>query len=160
MTDDLTKEQKLTILLAALEERYRSLHIIRDRVQNVCIWTLGVLLAASGWLVQSDVILSCRHKIAYVIGLLAAFAVLRFLYLADLNKGFKSQQQVAVRIELSLRLFQPGALNTPDQSIYPKAWEHALEKGGEGRFFLSTYMLLYTGLAILIFTILFKGWIL
>lgn len=33
------------ILLQGLEERYSSIRIIRERVYNITIWSLGVLLA-------------------------------------------------------------------------------------------------------------------
>ncbi len=34
-------KSKIDILLKALDERYKSIHIIRERVQTVSIWILG-----------------------------------------------------------------------------------------------------------------------
>lgn len=150
---ELTEEQKINILLSALGERYNSIHIIRERVQNICIWTLGILLTAAGWLVQSSVVLGIKQKILYSFILLIAFIVVRFLYLKDLSKGFKSQQSVASRIESALSLYEKDVFVTSENSIYPKKWEQSGKEDGEGNFFGSNYYLLYVGFFILLITI-------
>lgn len=150
-------EQKINILLSALEERYRSIHIIRERVQNICLWLLGIFLAVSGWVIQSTIILTTPQKIIYIVGTLVAFYVLRFLYLTDLNRGFKTQQIVATRIEKKLQLFKPVAFDGSEEPIYPENWKKSGGKDGEGKFFNSTYVLLYVGVTILVASILLKG---
>jgi len=159
MIKNLDNEKKVDILLSALGERYKSIHIIRDRMQSVCLWALGILFATGGWLIQSNIILTCLQKGVYITGILFAFAILRFSYLADLYSGFKSQQRVAVHIERTLGMFTPDAFNNSTETIYPKSWENAGTKTGYGKFFHTTYMLLYAGVAFLILTILLKGWL-
>ena len=147
MTIDSNK--KADVLLVALQERYASLHKIRDRVQSTGIWALGLLLGAGGWLLQSGLILTCLQKILAIVGIGAGFIVLRFWYLADLGNGFAGQQKAMVRLEKALGFFAHGAFDTSDESIYPEKWQHVGDKGCEGRFFSTTYALLYVGVAFL-----------
>jgi hypothetical protein len=49
------QKQKTDILLKALDERYKSIHIIRERVQTVSIWILGFLISGASWIYQSEI---------------------------------------------------------------------------------------------------------
>ncbi|WP_298125227.1 hypothetical protein [Brevundimonas sp.] len=152
----LNDEQKVAVLLAALAERYQAMRTIRERVQSVGLWALGLLVAAGGWLIQSRTELSDNERWIAIIGLGAALLVLRFWYLADLQKGFAGQQRVAATIERALGFFEPGALGLMDASIYPASWNEAGSTDGKGRFFSSSYALLYGGVAFLA-AVLFIG---
>ncbi len=155
---NISDKEKVDILVSALEERYRSIHIIRDRVQNICVWALGLLLGTGAWLLQAEIILSDEQKILIIVAVVVSFVVLRFNYLEDLKKGFANQQLSAARIEKTLGLFTPRFFDTnTEESIYPKSWEKAGEKGYEGKFFSSSFILLYVGLAFIIVAILFNG---
>lgn len=157
--NELDKDHKVTILIAALEERYEALRIIRGRVESVGLWSLGLLLSAGGWIISSGIVLTCFEKTLYLIGAVLAFAVLRFNYLEDLAKGFKKQQQAAVSIEKVFKLYELGFYADAGESIYPKEWEQAGTDKGDGRFFNTTYNLLYVGFAFLLIAILsIKVW--
>lgn len=154
---NLNKEKKVEVLLVALEERYRSLHIIRGRVQNVGIWALGILLAASGWLIQSEIIFSPLQKLIFIIGGSIAFIIIRFRYLDDLQIGFKAQQLTTARLEKSLGFFTPGTFDEEKAPIYPEKWEKAGTEEGNGKFFKTTYALLYVGFVFLLVAILLSS---
>lgn len=156
MTYHYKTEEKIQLLTSALEERYEALHIIRSRVENMGIWSLGILLATGGWFFQTDISFTPFEKLLLIVVILVAFLILRFRYLADLNKGFKSQQRVTVRLEKSLGLYEKGVFDDEADSIYPEGWQNAGKEDGEGRFFQTTYLLLYTGVAFLILAILFQ----
>lgn len=155
--EDLDKNKKIDVLVSALEERYKALHIIRERVQSIGIWALGILLAAGGWLLQSDILLTPFQKLTYILGIAVALAVLRFKYLEDLEIGFKSQRGVAVRLEKTLGFFTPGVFDGQDTSVYPPDWENVGNGKGGGRFFQTTYLLLYISAAFLLIIILLNG---
>ncbi|MFA5792199.1 MAG: hypothetical protein WC884_04170 [Candidatus Paceibacterota bacterium] len=157
MKNKLNDEQKLNILLTVLQEKYNSLHIIRERVQNICLWILGILLGAGGWIIQSDIILFNKEKILFLIGAIVSFVVLRFLYLSDLEKGFKSQQIVTVHLEKTLGLFDSNIFDETGESMYPKSWEKAGSKDTKGNFFFTSYLLLYIGFIFLFVSILMNG---
>lgn len=147
---------KIEILISALNERYQSMHNIRDRVQNTGIWILGILSSISGWLIQSSVYLTCFNKIIYLIALFATYHVIRFHYLEDLNKGFKGQQKVAAKIEKNLNLFDHKFFSDEDESLYPESWEKAGMENGDGKFFETTYLLINLGFIFLSISILFN----
>jgi hypothetical protein len=153
---DVTHSDKKDILIAALEERYEAMRVIRERVQSVGVWALGLMVATAGWLIQAGIVLTSEQKLLYVIALGVAFWALRFKYLDDLTRGFSAQQRVAVRIERALCLYAPGVFDDSDESIYPQKWEQAGSTNGDGKFFASTYLLLYIGIAILMLTILLQ----
>lgn len=150
-------EKKIDVLVSALEERYKSLHTIRERVQNICVLALGVLLSAGGWLIQSDVQLTTQQKGLFLIGLGVAFLVLRFGYLRDLHRGFRIQQQTAVRLETALGMYTAGMFDDSKESLYPESWKNAGAKNSGGKFEDTTYWLLYVGVMFLAITIVLNG---
>jgi hypothetical protein len=154
---ELQKENKVTILISALEERYKSIHTIRERVQSIGIWALGVMFGAGGWLLQSGIEFTFFQKLGMIIFIVVAYRKLRYEYLHDLNKGFKSQQKVAARIESTLGLFSTGVFDDESTSIYPEGWKNCGQEDGEGKFFVTTYNLLLIGLIFFAFSIIFSG---
>lgn len=150
----ITNDQKVEILLHALEERYKSIHIIRERVQNISLWILGLFVTAGGWLLQSNANLESDEKIFFGAIILISVIVLRIFYLNDLEKGFKAQQRIQAKIEDTLGLCTPGIFT--QESIYPKEWATAGTKKGKGNFFFHNYLLIYFGTAILLVSIWFK----
>ncbi len=146
---DSDSSKKTDVLIAALNERYSSTKAIRERVQNIGIWALGLLATAGAWVLQSGVVLSPERKFMYLIGIGIAVIVLRHVYLQDLHVGFKGQQKAAVRIETALGLYDVGIFDDEKESVYPEKWKKAGTDGGDGSFFSSTYVLLYLGAAFL-----------
>ncbi|HWO07253.1 MAG TPA: hypothetical protein VNM40_01560 [Candidatus Paceibacterota bacterium] len=153
---DANNADKKDVLITALEERYEAMRTIRERVQSVGLWALGIMLAAAGWFVQSGTLIAPKQKLLYIIALGVAFWALRLKYLDDLEKGFSKQQRVAVRIEKALGLYAPGVFDEEEKSIYPQEWEKAGSEGGDGKFFAHTYLLLYIGITILVLAILLQ----
>lgn len=150
----INEEQKINILMHALDERYKSIHTIRERAQTVSIWILGIMLGVAGWIFQSNVRFSLYQKIFSVILLLIVWVTLRWFYFSDLHKGFNSQRRVAANIEDALGLFDENIYTESDESVYPKTWKKSGQKGSEGKFFENTYNLLIIGFGILSFVIL------
>jgi hypothetical protein len=150
MSQDVTKTD---ILLSALSERYEALRVIRERVQTVGLTVIGLMLAAGGWLIQSDKQFSCEEQLVLTLGVLAAVGVFCTIYLADLRSGFKSQQRAAVTIEKALGLYTPGAFESSPEAIYPQSWSRAGQEGGPGGFFVATYWMIFVGTVFLIVTI-------
>jgi len=147
MDVELNNESKVQILISALEERYKALHIIRERIHSVCLWALGILLGAGGWLIQSEKSLSYEQRIFFSIIVMGAVITLRCFYLADLCRGFRTQQRIAAGIEKRFKLFDKDASN---ESVYPSSWQHAGSENGEGRFVNTNYLLIYAGSVILL----------
>ena len=153
------REQKdyTEILLFGLKERYESQHKIRERVQSVGFWSLGLLLSGGVWFLSSSYNFGVLQKIIIISGVLLSFYVLKFEYLSDLYKGFKTQQKIAVKIEDSLGYYSTIKEKNSSNSIYPASWKKSGSDGGDGRFFRSTNYLLYLGFGFLILSIIFSG---
>lgn len=147
----MTTDQKLNVLLHALEERYKSIHIIRDRVQNISVWILGLFVTAGGWLMQSKTSLLINEKWFFTAIIIISVFVVRVFYLKDLEKGFKTQQRIQAKIEEALGLCKAGVFTT--DSVYPKEWAEAGTKNGKGNFFFHNYLLIYTATVILLLSI-------
>lgn len=148
-------EEKPNILIEVLKERYKALHIIRQRVQNISLWSLGLLIVASGWIVGLNEPLVKQEKYLIIFTVIVGFSVLRFFYLSDLNKGFRNQQKVVVKLEKILGLYK-DAFYSESGSIYPENWSGTGGKGGPGNFIFSTNLLIYTGVGIFVFSLLIR----
>jgi hypothetical protein len=153
----ISDEKRADILLAAVGERYESIRAIRARVESVGIWAIGLSLAAGGWLLQDSGHLSCAQKAVLLVAVLVALLLVRCSYLADLQRGFKAQQKAAVRIEDTFGLFTAGTFNDSKEPIFSEAWKRAGESDGEGKFFRSTFLLLYAATVFLCVSIVFTG---
>jgi hypothetical protein len=149
--------EKVSVLISALEARYHALDAIRDRTQAVCIWALGLLLAAAGWLIAKGQILSADQTVVASLGVAATWIVLRLVFLADLQRGFRAQQKVAAGLEDALGFYAPGRFGPGSEALFPEVWRQAGTKGGRGRFFQSTYLLLDFGLLMLLTAILSRS---
>lgn len=148
---EIDDQDKVKILLALLGRRYEGIERIRERVYNLSIWTLGIFLGAAGLIVQGDVQLDWPAKVFLATG--AAFALMVILfYIKDLERGFRTQFQVAVQIEELLGLTQEGFFG-PGEALYPSEWKKAGTKKGKGHFFRNTYLLLCLGALLLLVAI-------
>jgi len=152
--EKINDDKKIDILISALNERYQSMHNIRDRVQNTGIWILGILGSIGGWLIQSDIHILFVNKIIYLLTLFVIYHAIIFHYLEDLNKGFKGQQKMAVKIEKILCFFNKNFFSKEDGSLYPESWENAGTEKGEGKFFETTYLLINIGFILISIAIL------
>ncbi len=150
------KNKKIDILISALQERYNAQHIIRKRVEDIGLWTLGILSVAAGWVLTHEGFFSCENSFVFIGFIVLCYIVLKYLYLNDLNKGFRSQQKTAVKIERLLGFYDPNFFKEETDSLYPEEWLSAGTDEGEGKFFQTTYYLLYLGFGILIFSIIFS----
>jgi hypothetical protein len=147
--------QKVGILIAALQERYQALRTIRDRVQSIGVWALGLLIGAGGFVVQADEPLSRPDRLLSSLCVIGAVGVLRLVYLADLEKGFSAQQRTAARLEATLGLYDVGVFDQDQGPMYPANWADAGKDKGGGRFFAASYALLYAGALSLLLALAF-----
>ena len=146
-------EEKPNILIEVLKERYKVMHNIRQRIENISLWSLGLLIAASGWIVGLNEPLGRQEKCLIIFAVIIGFSVLRFFYLSDLNKGFRNQQKVIVKLEKTLGLYK-DVFYSESGSIHPEKWSETGGKEGPGNFFFSTYLLIYTGVGIFVLSLL------
>lgn len=151
---NLDDQAKLQILLSAANERYKSIHIMRERVRNTCTWALGIIALISGWLIQSNLNLDFLNKLLYTVLILVSLYVIR-CYLKDIEKGFSANLRVVAKIEKILMLYDSNVYDNTGSCVYPKQWSNAGSYNSEGQFFKFSYWLLYLGIILLLFAIWF-----
>ena len=147
------QDKKIEILLSALQERYNAQHTIRNRVQNTGVWVVGILGAVGGWVLKEQPCFGLAQTLLAIAFFSTAFYIIRFVYLDDLNKGFRGQQRSASKIEKALGLYKKDEF-IQDETLYPESWEKAGTDKGEGKFFKTTFYLIYLGFGFVILSLL------
>lgn len=143
--------EKISILSSALEERYNSIHVIRERAQKASLWIMGLLIWWAWWIFQSDLLLWCDEKIFLIVVLIITFLILKFFYFDDLEKWFQSQREIVAKIEKSLGFYEDSYFNSENDSIYPKDWI----KPRKGNFFRNNEILVIFWFIILALSLIF-----
>lgn len=101
------KSKKLSneILLSQLQERYHSMHLMRERIQTLSLRILWILLWVSWWLTQNKLSFNCCEKTMAI--LIACVLFWIFIeYFLDLKSGFDKQLKTAQKIESELWLYK------------------------------------------------------
>lgn len=150
-----SEEQKVEILLAALAACYVAIDKIRDRVENISLWIMGLQFAAAGWLLQSQQHFSCLEKGVLLVTLFLAISFIRYRYFENLEKGFIGQRKTAVRIAETLHLYEKGYYGH-SESMYPQEWTDIDGPKKQGHYFKNSFILLWIGTAFLAVAIVFS----
>ncbi len=100
-------------LLLALWERYNSIHTMRERIQNITLRVMWILLWVSWWLTQKQISFSCAEKIWVLLIIIIAWIIF-YAYFEDLKKWLTSQRSTAIKLEKKLWFFEG------DNPLYPK----------------------------------------
>ncbi|MBU1119171.1 hypothetical protein KKH43_04795 [Patescibacteria group bacterium] len=133
------------ILLKALDERYKSIHIIRERIQTVVLWILGLLITGSAWVYQSDVYFDLLGMLSLFLVIICIWISIWKFYFYDLEKGFNSQRKIAAKIEEALGFYKKKHFSESEESMYPIEWKNSGKKNCEGKFMRNTYYLIALG---------------
>lgn len=132
-------------LLSALQERYNSMHNMRERVQNISLRLLWILLGVSWWIAQSNILFNCDEKIVIVLFIIVLIFIF-YKYFEDLKEWIIKQKEIASKIEEKLWFF------SWEDSIYPQKRK---EKSTEWPFLKSHYLMLWFWFFLLIISILY-----
>ena len=102
---------------------------------------------------QEIVRLADDQAAVLAIGALAAWCVLRLVFLAGLAGSFRAQQKVAAGLEDLLGFYAPGRFGPDSGPAFPAAWLAAGAKKSGGVLFRSTRPLLDVGVFMLLVSI-------
>ncbi|MGA2951447.1 MAG: hypothetical protein ABSD80_04345 [Caulobacteraceae bacterium] len=111
--------EKVSILVSALEARYRAQEVAGGRVQAVCAGALALLLAAAAALTLSGRIFAPDETAAVCAAALIGWIVLRFVFLADLARGLTVQHKAAIGLEERLGLRADGRFGAGTAAVLP-----------------------------------------
>ena len=151
------EQTKIQVLLAIAEDRHKAIHVMRERVQKMCIWIMGIFLAVAGWIIKENITLSPIQNGVLVTVIIVIVLVIHLSYLKDIMRGFKVQQRVLARIEDALRLYDPKVYDDKKSGLFPNTWKKTGTNKGSGRFFANNLYLLYIGAGSLIISIIVQG---
>jgi hypothetical protein len=116
---DLSNDQRFSVLMAELEERYGSAHKIRERTTQFIVWISGLAIGLA-WLLISDGIPSISQRWSLTFLVLALYLGASHL-LRGLHRGAHSNREAMIRVERALGLFDKG-LYLPEQSVLPDVY--------------------------------------
>ena len=138
--------EKVSILISALEANQRGLGAIGGRAQSIGLGSLVLLLGAGGWLVQSGKTLADDQTAIICLGVLVAWIVLRFVFMADLRAGFLAQQKMIGVVEERLGFYAEGRFGPGAEAVLSPTARGA--KKGSGQPFRSATLMVDIGLII------------
>ena len=142
---EIEEERKLDILLAQLQERYDALHKMRDRSMQFVLWILGLELGM-GWLLLSDTMLTFPQR-WLLVALLSFIGIVTWLFIRAIDRGFKTNRRVIIRIETALKFYEKGCYGMSDSILPP---EFSREKTGWTAHFRMLYVLIIAVFLILV----------
>lgn len=154
MDNKTEKEEKTSILLSLLNERYNASHQMRERSYNFAFWILGSAVALI-WLLLSEKSLTSSAQWFLTI-LVALLGLLTCHFIIAIHKGFNRNKEAMVNIEDALGCYDEGVF-CKDKRLYPS--EYKKEESCWRRFFYSHFTTLYFWIAILYIAVIILIWI-
>ena len=146
---EIPEDEKIKVLMAQLEERYAASHKMRDRSMQFGLWILGLGLGMA-WILISKVTLTNPQKI-FLLLFLIVVGFLSITFVRAIERGFKNNHDVIVKLETLLKLHEEGFYD-PDGSILPK--EFTKKVGRWSRHFQTLYSIM---IAVFILLIILTG---
>lgn len=114
---EIPEDEKIKVLMAQLEERYAASHKMRDRSMQFGLWILGLGLGMA-WILISKVTLTNPQKM-FLLLFLIVVGFLSITFVRAIERGFKNNHDVIVKIETLLKLHEEGFYDLGG-SILPK----------------------------------------
>jgi len=142
-------EKKIDVLSAQLQERYASLHKMRDRSMQFVLWVLGLGLGLA-WLSINQVVFTSAQKLA-VTGLLVVMGIVAFVFVRAIARGFNANREAMIRIEGALCLYDNDCYGTVEP-ILPRRFS-SLKTGWAGHF-----PMLYLLIGVVVLLLLVLTW--
>lgn len=135
---EIEENQKLTVLLSLLNERYNASHKMRERSLKFTIWVLGFALALIWLLIKGDPLHVTERAILTVVVVLGI--AISFWFLCSIKIGFDKNRGVTIKIEEVLGCYKMDYYDK-EETLYPK--EYKQKKKGIWSHFKSIYILMF-----------------
>jgi hypothetical protein len=142
---EIVKENRIDVLMAQLHDRYDALHKMRDRSMQFTLWILGLGLGMA-WLLINEVELTSTQK-SVITFFLVVMGIVSCVFLRAIQRGFKANHRIAIRIETALKLYEKDFYGVPE-AILPENFSR--ENTGWSGHFNTLYALIATVLLTLI----------
>jgi len=145
---EIPDQKKIDVLSAQLQERYSSLHKMRERSMQFVLWILGFGFGLA-WLSINEVVFTRSQQWAVTV-LLVVTALVAFGFVFAIERGFKANRETAIRIETALGLFEADGYGT-EEAILPPRFSN-FKTGLTGHFTTLYVLVVVVVLLLLVFT--------
>jgi len=125
---------KRDVLLALLNEKYQSIHVMRRRVETYYLASVGFLVGLVSWVIQHEGRPQLHQSILLSVTIIVGIAAI-VLQICDIRKGFQSTWAVVRGMEDLLGCWKPDHFGPGTGTLYPETWQATGTKKGKGRFF-------------------------
>jgi hypothetical protein len=122
---EIPENEKIKVLMAQLEERYAASHKMRDRSMQFALWILGLGLGMA-WILISRVTLTNPQKV-FLLLFLIVVGFLSIAFVRAIERGFKNNHDVIIKLETLLKLHEKGFYD-PSDSILPKEFTEKVSR--------------------------------
>lgn len=151
----INENEKISILLSLLNERYNASHKMRDRSLKFAMWVIGFVIIAIPWLLFNREILASCVKLSFT-AIILIIGFFSYWFLIAINIGFNRNWDLQTKIEKALGCYEKSVYIESEQ-LFPKEYKH---KYMEKKKISWTYhfVTIYTWIGIAIVLIIFFIW--
>jgi hypothetical protein len=149
--------QKITILLSLLNERYNSSHQMRDRSLKFAMWVIGFVIIAIPWLLLNRDILTNCIKLSFTI-IILLIGLFLYWFLIAIHIGFNRNWDIIAKIEKALGCYETS-FYIEEEQLFPKEFQYECKKKKKINWtyhFVTIYAWVAIAMAIIIFFIWFN----
>lgn len=113
--------EKTQILLALRATAQESLREMRARVFSIVSTAITIFTVLIGWIVQKQSKPSLQETILFIC-IISVFWIGNLLILLDIRRGFINTMKISVRVEKSLKLYEPKIFDDEDEPLFPRSY--------------------------------------
>lgn len=114
--------EKVQVLLAIYAMTQENLKDMRSRVISISSTSITFFTIFVGWIVQKQSKPSFQETLLFIF-VVFVFWLCNLRILLDIRRGFISTMNVLLRIEKSLKLYEPKYFNADDESLLPTSYQ-------------------------------------
>ncbi len=154
---EINENQKITVLLSLLNERYNASHQMRERSLKFAMWVLGFVIIAIPWLLLNRELLTSYIKWSFSI-IILILGFFSYWFLIAINRGFNRNRRLLIKIEKALGCYEKNAYIESEQ-LFPK--EYNQQCNGKRKInwtyhFITIYAWIFIAIVLVIFFIWFN----
>ena len=115
------ENEKVQILIALYATTQENLKDMRSRVLTISSTSITFFTISVGWIVQKEAKPSLQETLLLVC-IIIVFWIGNLRILSDIRRGFANAMGIALRIERSLHLYEPGFFNEDKHPLFPESY--------------------------------------
>ncbi|MBA7519475.1 hypothetical protein ES705_11554 [subsurface metagenome] len=115
------EDNKITVILNLLNERYNSSHKMRERSQSFAVWIAGLGIALI-WILIKDINLDVSQRIILSI-LTVIMGVLSVYFIKAIQRGFNNNRTITIKLENLLGCYKVNEY-IKDGTLFPEEYKN------------------------------------